>query len=73
MRDQRLPPDGPTDMRVVRAARWGSIDEGWWEAITVKVRVNGSLEWVWRDYGDEPGFVRNREQVALLNPAFKQA
>ena len=54
-------------------ARWeNDVAQGWWEAITVRVKANGTLDLVWRDYKDEPGFVRKLEEVALLHQSFRQ-
>ena len=69
-----LPPDwgsiGPGSLVL---ARWeNDVDQGWWEAITVRLKTNGTLDLVWRDYKDEPGFVRRLEEVALLHQSFKQ-
>jgi hypothetical protein len=44
--------------------------EGWWEAIVERV-VGEMLTLKWRDWPDEPVFVKTREQVALMHPAAK--
>ena len=43
-------------------------DDGWWEAIVVKVAGN-RLTLRWRDYPDEPLIVRQRHRLALLHPS----
>ncbi|TNC07636.1 hypothetical protein FF100_31635 [Methylobacterium terricola] len=44
-------------------------EESWWPAIVMSVKAKGRLELRWRDWFDEPAFVRRRDQIALLNPS----
>ena len=41
-------------------------DEGWWEAVVVKVKGD-LLTLRWRDYPEYPPFARRRNQVALFD------
>ena len=45
-----------------------AADEGWWEAIVVKV-AGDWLTLRWRDYPNEPLIVRQRHRLALLHPS----
>ena len=41
-------------------------DEGWWEAVVVKVKGD-LLTHRWRDFPDDPPFARRRNQIALFD------
>ena len=41
---------------------------GWWEAVVVKAKGD-ALTLKWRDFPDEPHFVRRRHKVVRLQPA----
>ena len=41
---------------------------GWWEAVVVKAKGD-ALTLKWRDFPDEPQFVRRRHKVVRLEPA----
>jgi hypothetical protein len=43
-------------------------DDGWWEAIVVKV-AGDRLTLRWRDYPDDPLITRQRHRLALLHPS----
>jgi hypothetical protein len=42
--------------------------EGWWESVIVEI-IEELLTLKWRDWPDEPTFVRRTSQIALLHPS----
>lgn len=44
-------------------------DEGWFEAVVVEVQTGDSVWLQWRDYADQPKFVRSLKRLALLHPS----
>jgi len=48
-------------------------DEGWFEAVVMDVRSDGSAMLKWRDFSNEPVFYREANQLAPLPPGISPA
>jgi len=42
--------------------------EGWWESLVVEIKED-KLTLQWRDWPEEPSFVKSKSEIALLHPS----
>jgi hypothetical protein len=75
--EHRKDADLPTDWSKLKAGHVvlaeESSEEGWWEAVVIAAKDNDVFELRWRDWPENPAFIRHRTRLALMHPRLTPA